>query len=41
MQKGNREVIDNKLSEHFAKIRKVIDSFEDKIRNKLNELSEE
>lgn len=32
MQKGNREVIEGKLQEHLAKIRKVVDSFEDKMQ---------
>ena len=41
MQKGNREVIENKLSEHFSKIRRVIDTFEIKAKNKLEELMDE
>jgi hypothetical protein len=35
MQKGNREVIENKLIEHFTKIRKVVDQFEQKARTHL------
>jgi hypothetical protein len=41
MQKGNREVIENKLLEHFNKIRKNVDTFEEKTRSKLNELMEQ
>jgi len=26
MQRGNREVIENKLKDHFSKIRRVIDA---------------
>lgn len=40
MQKGNREVIENKLQEHFTKIRRVVDLFESKAKNKLEELME-
>ena len=35
MQKGNKEVIESKLAEHFAKIRSVVDMFEQKTRSKL------
>lgn len=28
MQKANREVIANKMREHFGKIRRVVDEFE-------------
>lgn len=38
MQKGNREVIENKLMEHFSKIRRLVDSFELKAKSKLEEL---
>lgn len=38
MQRGNREVIENKLLEHFSKIRKVVDMFEQKTKGKLDEL---
>jgi hypothetical protein len=38
MQKGNREVIENKLSEHFAKIRRTVDAFELKAKDRLEEL---
>jgi hypothetical protein len=41
MQRGNREVIENKLSEHFTKIRKVVDSFEEKTKSKLDELMDD
>lgn len=41
MQKGNREVIENKLIEHFEKIRRLIDSFEQKAKNKLEDLMEQ
>mmetsp|Transcript_34155 Transcript_34155/g.33337 ORF Transcript_34155/g.33337 Transcript_34155/m.33337 type:complete len:191 (+) Transcript_34155:285-857(+) len=41
MQKGNREVIENKLLEHFTKIRKVVDAFEQKAKSQLEELMEE
>jgi len=33
MQRGNREVIENKLIEHFTKIRRVVDSFELKAKS--------
>lgn len=41
MQKGNQEVIENKLQEHFNKIRRVVDAFEAKMKNKFVELMEE
>ena len=41
MQKGNREVIENKLLEHFTKIRRVVDTFEQKAKTVLEELMEQ
>jgi hypothetical protein len=40
MQRGNREVVENKLMEHFAKIRNVVDLFEVKTKEGLKALSE-
>ena len=40
MQRGNREVIENKLVEHFTKIRRVVDTFEQKSKRMLEELME-
>lgn len=37
-QKGNREVIANKLQEHFIKIRRVVEAFELRVQNKMEEL---
>ena len=39
MQKGNREVIENKIKEHFMKIRKVVEGYELKMMSRLEELS--
>jgi len=41
MQRGNREVIENKLKEHFSKIRRVVDSFEAKMQTQLASLMDE
>ena len=41
MQKGNREVIENKIKEHFMKIRKVVEGYELKMMSRLEELSKE
>lgn len=41
MQKGNKEVIESKLVEHFTKIRSVVDLFEQRTRSKLGTLVEE
>lgn len=41
MQKVNREVIANKMREHFGKIRRVIDGFEQKMVEKLETLENE
>jgi hypothetical protein len=40
MQRGNREVVENKLIEHFAKIRNVVDIFEAKTKDGLKVLSD-
>ncbi len=41
MQRGNREVIENKLTEHFSKVKKIVEAFEDKMKGKLEELMDE
>jgi hypothetical protein len=41
MQRGNREVIENKLKEHVGKMRRVLDGFEARMQKKLEELAEE
>jgi len=41
MQKGNKEVIDNKIAEHFGKIRRVVDQCEASTREKMATLAEE
>lgn len=41
MQKGNREYIENKLEDHFAKVRRVVDESESEAREKLEEVIEE
>jgi len=41
MQKGNREVIENKIQEHFNKIRRVVDLYEEKINTKLDEVMDQ
>ena len=41
MQRGNREVIENKLMEHFAKLRRIVDQFEQKTKESMEELMEE
>jgi len=40
MQRANREVIEGKLSEHLAKIRRTIDLFEAKMKSDLEDLYE-
>jgi hypothetical protein len=41
MQKGNRDIIEGKMNEHFIKIRRVIDIFEAKMQQKLDSLTDE
>ncbi len=41
MQKGNREVIENKIKEHFMKIRKVVEGYEQKMMLRLDEIVQE
>jgi hypothetical protein len=38
IQTGNRQIIESKLKEHFAKLRKVMDDYEDRCTLKLEEL---
>jgi hypothetical protein len=40
LQKANREVIENKLSEHMSKIRRVVDLFEAKMKSDLEDIEE-
>eukprot|EP00347_Sterkiella_histriomuscorum_P005030 403358170 len=41
MQRGNREVIENKLIEHVNKLRRVVDGFEQKMQSQLDQLFDE
>jgi hypothetical protein len=41
MQKGNREVIENKIKEHFMKIRKVVENYETNMMTRLEEIVSE
>jgi hypothetical protein len=38
MQSGNRQVIESKLQEHFLKIRRAVDGFEQQSKQKLEYL---
>ena len=40
MQRGNRDVIEGKLQEHFLKLRSVLAKFEADAKNKFEQLME-